>query len=127
MLSRHKLRQGMGPQMPLTSSVAGQPHVRVRELGLGSCPHPAVLRCCKVSARSCLLAYKIRLVSQRNALLQAALAERDVNLQEITVTSKDHDLKHRMLIMSRKMAGKRFSSKPLTSLLTLMLALFSVL
>lgn len=63
MLSRHKLRQGMEPQMPLTSSVAGQAHIRVRELGLGSCPHPAVTRCCKVRAQSCLLAHKILLVS----------------------------------------------------------------
>lgn len=71
MLSRHKLRQSMGPEMPLTSSVAGYPHIRVREQELGSC-------CCKVRAQSCLLAYKIPLVSQRTALLQAALAERDV-------------------------------------------------
>lgn len=78
MLGRHQLRQDMGPQMTLTSSVAGQPHVRVRELGPGSCPHPAVETCCKGRAQARLLAYKIVLISQRTALLQGDLAERDV-------------------------------------------------
>lgn len=80
MLRREKLRRWMGPPVPLTSPEAGRTDARQGQgARSGQPPSPSSHEVVgSQGSRVPLTVRKILLLSQRTALLQAALAEKDV-------------------------------------------------